>query len=136
MKLVYPAVLYAFSDGSQGYVVEVPDLSGCVTEGDTLADAILMGIDAASGWILDEWENGRNVPPPSNLSELPKREDGIVSLLAIDMDQYAEKYGSKAIRKNLTIPAFMNTYAEANGLNFSKLLQEAITQQMLLPNHR
>lgn len=130
MKLVYPAILYPFSDGAEGFVVEVPDLPGCVTEGDSMADAILMGIDAASGWILDEWENGHDVPPPSKLSKIKVKSQGIVTLLALDMNSYAEKYGNKAIRKNLTIPAYMNTYAESHGLNFSKLLQNAIAEQM------
>lgn len=131
MKLTYPAILYPFSDGTEGYVVEVPDLPGCVTEGDSMADAIIMGADAASGWILDEWENGRDVPSPSTYSELTCREGGIITLLALDMDSYTEKYGNKAIRKNLTIPAYMNTYAESHGINFSKVLQDAISKQML-----
>ena len=41
MKLVYPAIFSPWDDGD-GYTVEVPDLPGCVTEGATLADAILM----------------------------------------------------------------------------------------------
>ncbi len=52
MKLIYPAVFKPFSDQSGGYVVEFPDLPGCVTEGKDLEEAIEMGIDAASGWIL------------------------------------------------------------------------------------
>ena len=51
MKLIYPACFY-IDDETGAYAVEVPDLPGCVTGGDTLADAILMGIDAASGWVL------------------------------------------------------------------------------------
>lgn len=130
MKLVYPAILKPFSDGAKGFTVNVPDLPGCVTEGDSMADAILMGTDAASGWILDEWESGRDVPPPSDPKKLEIGEAGIITLLALDMDSYAEKYGSKAIRKNLTIPAYMNTYAEIHELNFSKLLQSAIAEKM------
>lgn len=130
MKLVYPAILYPFSDGTEGFVVEVPDLPGCVTEGDSMADAILMGTDAASGWVLDEWENGHEAPSPSETAEIEAENHGIITLLALDMDTYAEKYGNKAVRKNLTIPAYMNTYAESHGLNFSKLLQNAIAEQM------
>ena len=52
MKLIYPAVFRPFTDQSRGYVVEFPDLPGCVTEGKDLEQAIEMGIDAASGWIL------------------------------------------------------------------------------------
>ena len=43
------------------------------------------------------------------------------------MDTYAEKYGDKAVRKNLTIPAWLNTFAEKNHINFSQVLQDALT---------
>lgn len=62
MKLIYPAVFKPFTDQSGGYVVEFPDLPGCVTEGKDLAQAIEMGIDAASGWILGELEDGETNP--------------------------------------------------------------------------
>lgn len=61
MKLVYKAIFTPFEDG-EGYTVEVPDLPGCVTEGDSLAEAIEMGQDAASGWILGELEDGHSFP--------------------------------------------------------------------------
>ncbi len=51
MKLIYPACFYPCVKKKGGYTVEVPDLPGCVSEGDTLADAILMATDAASGWL-------------------------------------------------------------------------------------
>ena len=126
MKLVYPAVFYPCEEG--GYTVEVPDLPGCVTEGDTLADAILMGEDAASGWVLSELEEGRAVPVASPIHAIHPDEEGFVSLLTLDMDAYAEKYGKKAVRKNLTIPAWLNTFAEQQKVNFSQLLTEALTE--------
>ena len=58
MKLTYPACFYPCEEKEGGYTVEVPDLPGCVSEGNTLAEAILMGTDAASGWDLDEPEDG------------------------------------------------------------------------------
>lgn len=128
MKLIYPAVLYPFSDNSGGYTVEVPDLPGCVTEGADLAEALAMGVDAASGWVLDELENGNPAPRASAYNDITPREGGLVNLLVLDMDAYAEKYGNKAVRKNLTIPAWLNTVAEANNINFSSVLQDALIQ--------
>ena len=58
----------------------------------------------------------------------PEMGDGFVSLLSLDMDAYAAKYGSKSIRKNLTIPAWLNTFAEKKRLNVSKVLQDALTE--------
>lgn len=126
MKLIYPAVFYPFSDGSGGYVVEFPDLPGCVTEGKNLEDAFENATDAASGWVLDELEEGNAIPKASDYNSVEKREGGQVNMILLDMDAYAEQYGEKAIRKNVTIPAWLNSYAEKQKINFSQVLQEAL----------
>lgn len=126
MKLLYPACFYPCTN-SNGYTVVVPDLPGCVSEGNSLADAILMGTDAASGWVLDELEDGNSIPTASKQEDIIPELGGFVNLLALDMDRYSEKYSSKAIRKNCTIPAWLNTYAEGRGINFSQVLQDALT---------
>jgi len=127
MKLTYPAIFYPWEHGS-GYTVEVPDLPGCVSEGNTLADAIFMGTDAASGWVLTELEDGKPVPEASPVKTIHPEKGGFVSVLVLDMDKYAEKYGNKAVRKNLTIPAWLNTFAEVKGINFSKTLQDSLME--------
>ena len=127
MKLTYPACFYPCEEKQGGFTVEVPDLPGCVSEGSTLADAILMGTDAASGWVLDELEDGKPVPKASPLENIIPDPGGFVSMLVLDMDAYAEKYGEKAVRKNLTIPAWLNTFAENNHINFSQVLQDSLT---------
>ena len=130
MKLVYPAVFTPCIE-KEGYTVEVPDLPGCVTEGKDLVDAIEMGVDAASGWVLGELEEGNNIPAPSLRKENIKLEDpeSFVSMLVLDMDAYAEKYGDKTVRKNITIPAWFNTYGEKNNINFSRVLQDALLKR-------
>ena len=126
MKLIYPAVFKPFSDQSGGYVVEFPDLPGCVTEGKDLEQAIEMGIDAASGWILGELEDGEQIPSASDYAKIAAENDCMVNMLLLDIDAYEEKYGEKAVRKNLTIPAWLNTFAEKNNINFSQILQETL----------
>jgi len=130
MKLVYAARFYPCEE-QDGYTVVVPDLPGCVSQGSDLAEAIEMAIDAASGWVLDELEQGNSVPKASPLSSFVAEEPGeIISVIMLDMDSYAEKYGEKAVRKNVTIPAWMNTFAEKNHVNFSSVLQEALSKQL------
>lgn len=126
MKLIYPAVFYPFESGTGGYTVEFPDLPGCVTEGRNLQEAYEMAEDAASGWILDELEEGNEVPAASAYEDIKPEEGGQVNIVLLDMDKYAEMYGQKAVRKNVTIPAWLNTYAEKKRINFSQVLQEAI----------
>lgn len=96
MRLNYPICLYPNDDGT--YTVVVPDLDGCVTEGRDFSDALNMAVDAACGWVLDELEEGRKPPKPSNPSKIKadEYENGIVSVIMLDMGDYASKHGKKS----------------------------------------
>lgn len=127
-KLLYPACFYPCEEKQGAYTVIVPDLPGCISEGDSLEEALTMATDAASGWVLDEMEDGNPVPKATDIKTIQLQNPyGFVNLLVLDMDAYAEKYGEKAVRKNLTIPAWLNTYAESRQINFSQVLQDALT---------
>lgn len=130
MKMVYPACFYPCEEG--GYTVIFPDLQGCVTEGDNLQEAIEMAIDAASGWLLAEVENNKPIPIASNIKNIiaNEYENGFVSLISIDLDEYAKKYGTKAVKKTLSIPAWLNTLAEKENINFSQILQNALVNHL------
>ena len=67
-KLIYPAIFYP--DETGGFTVDVPDLPGCVTQGDNISDAIDMAVDAAGGWIMTELEDGNAVPDASPLHKI------------------------------------------------------------------
>ena len=131
MKLSYPAIFYPWDEGG-GYTVEVPDLPGCVSEGDSLAEAMFMGIDAASGWVLTHMELGRPVPPPSAIGAIrPEEDGGFVSMLPLDMDAYAAQYGEAPVNKSLSIPAYLATFAESRRLDISRIAQDALSELYL-----
>lgn len=131
MKLIYPACFYADSDEKDVYTVIFPDLPGAITEGKTLIEAIEMAQDCGCGWIAGVIEDGEKIPKPSSINNVKadEYENGFVNLVMLDIDAFDEKNGKKAIRKNCTIPAWLNTIAENNGVNFSKVLQEALIKE-------
>ena len=127
MKLVYPIILTPYGDHSGGYVVTAPDMPGLTTGGDSLPEALDMAVDAASGWVLGELEEGRHAPHATNIADVkPDEPDGIVTLISLDMDAYAAKYGKRSVRKNVTIPAWLDTFAEQQGINYSEVLREGL----------
>lgn len=130
MKLVYPAKFYYEKEG--GYSVEVPDLIGCVTQGETLEEAIEMAQDAALGWLLTAIEEEEEIPKPSTMEEIQIEKKGFTTLLLLNIDEYTEKYGSKkSIKKTLTIPQWLNKRAEKLGINFSQALQEILLSKIV-----
>ncbi len=66
MKLYYPAkVKYIKED--KAYLVEFPDLSGCLTEGESLEDAKQNAKDALTGYLASIFERNFKIPEPSKL---------------------------------------------------------------------
>lgn len=129
LKLIYPACFYP---NDNGYTVTFPDLPGCITEGKNITEALEMAVDAASGWILDLLEDGEEIPPATTEIKDIKLDysDGMINFVILDMDSYAEKYGAKSVRKNCTVPAWLNTAAERANINFSAVLQQALINQL------
>ena len=91
-----------------------------------MAEAILMAVDAASGWVLTELEDGNKAPEATPIEDIKTEGDQFTSVIVLDMDAYAAKYGKNAVKKTLTIPAWLNTFVEENGISCSKVLQEAL----------
>ena len=121
MKYVYPAI---FTPSEGGYSVSVPDLPGCFTCGDTLAEAMEMAEDAVSLWLFDAEEDKEKVPVASE--NLPHEAPDFVTLIKADTDAYRRQVDNRAVKKTLTIPAWLNYQAENAHVNFSSILQEAL----------
>ena len=131
-KLIYPACFYPWEDNN-GYTVVVPDLKGCVTEGDSLENAIEMAVDVASGWILDEIENNKEIPSPSNIQDIElEYENGFSTYIVLDIDEYERTHSKKSVKKTLSIPNWLNTLAERENINFSQALQESLKSKLNL----
>ena len=119
MLFVYPAVFHKEEDS---YWVEFPDLPGCHSYGSSVTETMACAQEALAGYILTLLEQERPIAVPSDIGTL-SAEDGFTSLVSCNIDQYKE---TKAVKKTLTIPAWLNERAMARGVNFSQVLQEAL----------
>lgn len=120
MKVVYPAILHR-EDGS--YWVEFPDLEGCQSFGDTLAEITNNAKEALSGYCLTLIEEQRKLPPPSDIDEIETGEGAGILVVEVSL-----KETSKSVKKTLTIPAWLNAAAESRNINFSETLQRALVE--------
>lgn len=130
MKYVYPAVFTLEEEG--GYSVAFPDVEGCYSQGDNLAEAMFMAEDALALMLYGLEEDGKEVPTPTPLNDVKASENNVVTLVKADTLEYRKMYNSKAVKKTLTIPGWLNEQAEKSGVNFSKLLQEALISELHL----
>ena len=119
MLFVYPAIFHK-EEGS--YWVEFPDLEGCHTYGTSIAETMEAAQEALAGYLLTLLEQDAAIVSPSDISDLAV-ENGFSSLVSCDINQYRD---TKAIKKTLTIPSWLNERAISMGINFSQVLQEAL----------
>ena len=133
MKYIYTATFVPNEDGTK-YYCRVPDLPGCITTGSSIDDAIEMITDAASGWLVVAEDEGNEIPAPTPQYKLDIPENAICSIIRIDTFAYRAATDTRAVRKNVLLPAWMAALAEKRGVNCSQVLQDGL-MQLLNANH-
>lgn len=129
MKRVYSIVL---TPDEVGYVVTIPDLN-LTTEGDSLEEAIEMARDAIGLWGTYEEDEGHELPPSS--STVPVHEENeLTTFVDIDFNAYRRANDLRTVRKNVTLPSWLNDMAEHAGVNFSQVLQEGLRTKLHVEN--
>lgn len=131
LNLTYLAVLEPGEDGS--YSIFFPDLPGCFSYGDNLAEAQRMAEEAASLHVYGMERDGDEIPTPSlNLSK--EITDGnVVMPVTIHPDLYRAKRDNERIKTNITLPAWLKRVAEEQHVNYSRLLETALIDYLQLP---
>ena len=120
MLFCYPAVFHRENDE---YWVEFPDLEGCHTFGSAVNETLQNAQEALSSHLLTMLEAGDDLPAPRDLATVAAPDDGFTSYVTCNVDPYKD---TRAVKKTLTIPAWLNDRAIARGINFSQALQEAL----------
>lgn len=124
---IYPAI---FEPYEEGYCVTFPDLPGCVTEGDTLKEAMYMAKEALELHLYGMEEDNDKIPAPSKPQDINCPEGYFIVPIEAYMPLIRSQIANKAIKKTLTIPYWLNKIAEDKKVNFSQLLQAALKEYL------
>ena len=141
MKSVYAVIFTQISDKRDTVLIEVPDFN-IFTEGYGMVNAIEMARDAIGLSAITLEDMGKEIPVPSdvqdidvNKAEFKEQGTSIISMVDIDFLVYRRRLDTKAVRRNVTLPKWLNQETERAGINVSKVLQEALMSVLNLPNH-
>ncbi len=126
-KYAFPAV---FEPETEGYSVYFPDVEGCYTCGSNLPEAMSMAEDALALMMLHLEKENAVIPEASDIHEIHAEGNAFVSYISCDTLEYEKKYSSRAVKKTLSIPEWLNEAAMAAGVNFSQTLQDALKAQL------
>jgi len=127
MKYAYAAV---FTPEEGGFNVNFPDIQGCYTCGDDVADAIYMAQDVLSMALCELEDDKKPIPPASKQRDIPVTDDQFTSIVTADTGTYRQSCRERAVKKTLTLPGWLNERAERANINFSGILQEALKKHL------
>ena len=129
MRRVYPALLTTSESGR--FIIRVPDVSGCLTTGKTLEEALDNIRDALSGCLCALEDVGEPLHEPSAPSAVDDDQSTVV-LVDVDLLEYRKETDTKAVRKNVSMPAWLSYMADKRGMNCSQILQDALKKELQL----
>lgn len=119
---IYPAVFHPNDDGS--YTITFPDVPGCISEGKSLDNALYMAQDALSTWMEYAMDSGMEVSPASRPQDISLDATEFTSLIR------AELKDSRAVRRTVSLPKWMDDKVSETGLSLSKVLQDALKDRL------
>lgn len=126
MKNAYPVIL---TKGKTHIIVFVPDFN-INTQGKDFFDAIEMARDAIGLMGIDMEDDNEKIPDPSELSEIVKNSDDVVTLVDVDFDEYRRMNNMRTVRRNVTLPMWLDYEAEKSKINVSAVLQRALKAEL------
>lgn len=125
MTKVYPAIIHKESDGLW---LEFPDLEGCFTQGDSLEELMENAEEALGGYLAVKMEYDEEVSKPSDIRDISEPSDGLKTYVTVDVNKYHKD--TRAVKKMLSIPAWLAKEAEKRNFSLSKILQDALLEKI------
>ena len=125
MRTAYKTI---FTETADGYLVYVPDFN-CNTEGKDIAEAMYMARDVIGLMGITMEDMGKEIPLPES-SNYEYAGEELTLYVDVDFTEYRKKNDNKRVKKTLTIPSWLNEKAEAENVNFSRVLEEALIMRL------
>ena len=126
-KLFYPALFHKAEEG--GFWITFPDFPECMTQGENMQDAYEMAWDALGLAVVSRIENREALPPVTEPYAVTLDPDTFCVIVPFDLISYQKKHNSKAVKKTLSIPEWLNEAATDRNVNFSQVLQDALLEK-------
>ena len=136
MLVTYPAIFYKNKE-NEGYTVVFPDLEYGATEGRNETEAVQVAQDYIGSLLYEDYLENNTFPKSSSIEEISVKDDEFsdmsktfVSLVGVDITDYVRKTETKTVRKNVSLPSYLNELEKKKNLNFSQILQEALLAEL------
>jgi len=143
MKKVYPVILTETKNKKIPYLVYAPDFDA-MSQGKSLSNALEMAEDLICCSAYEMKRQGQKIPLPSRTGDIDIKSspweneeysdivERIITLVSVDFDLYEQKMLQTSVRRNVSLPAWLDAEATKASINVSAVLQEALKERLRL----
>lgn len=125
MKNRYSFIAVFYTE-ENGISIEFPDLPGCLPCAETLDNAIKNAREALGLHLCGMEQDGEVIPEPTALKDIAVNEGGVPVLIDVFMPPFRDKLTNRFVKKTLSLPAWLADLADQDGVNCSKVFQNAL----------
>jgi len=129
-KYTYPAIFENDEDG--GYSIYFPDIEGCYTQSEDVAEGIENASDALCLMLYELEKQEKPIPNATKIKDIQTVGDSFVTLIACDTRFYKNYFEGKAVKINASIPLWLKEEGERRNVNFSQILQNGVKEYLRL----
>ena len=128
--------LAVFTYEEDGIVIEFPDLPGCYpcADKDNTEEALKNAQEALGLHIWGMEQDAEFLPEPSTINQLTLEPNQVPVLINVFMPPIRERINSKFVKKTLSLPAWLAAKAEEDGVNCSRIFQNALMEYLGVTN--
>ena len=121
-----------FNYGEDGIAIEFPDLPGCFpcADKDDTEGALKNAKEALGLHVWGMEQDGEELPIPSAITDISLEKNQIPVLIDVFMPPIRERINSKFVKKTLSLPAWLAAKADEEGVNCSRLFQNALMEYL------
>lgn len=123
MQYAYTAII---TEENGRFYADIPDAQVCSVSAPSLTEVIAEVTDALCLYLICLEDEGIRPKRPTPQSEIPHEPTDILTIILADTIKYRSMTDTKAVRKNVSLPAWMAKLADKRGINCSEVLQDAL----------
>lgn len=114
----------------QGYSLQFPDIPEAIIESNTTDDLLLIAKETLELCIKARYNDNKEIPVPITSFELKCTAPSFIIGVTVNVSIIKNECDNRAVKKTLTIPFWLNELAESKNVNFSRLLQSALKDEL------
>lgn len=119
-----------FNFADDGISIQFPDLPGCLPCANDLNEAFNNAREALGLHLWGMEQDNETIPEPTSITDIHCENNEVPAVIEVFMPPFRDKINNRFVKKTLSLPAWLADMADQDGVNCSKIFQNALMEYL------